>query len=84
MKQQLCLSLNNSLSILMIAYCRHVRYSCCHILNVVHETVPNCSIILSEDYITAKNSYWVGIVQFFDRRKNIDGWYITNSQYKIF
>ena len=54
----------------MVAWCSHVRYSCGHILNVVHEIVPNCSIILSEYDIAAKNSYY--IAQHFDEG-NIDG-----------
>ena len=54
----------------MVAWCSHVRYSCGHILNVVHETVPNCSIILLEYDIAAKNSH--RIVQRFDEQ-NING-----------
>ena len=54
----------------MVAWCSHVRYSCGHILNVVHETVPNCSIILPEYDTAAKNSYY--IAQRFDEG-NIDG-----------
>ena len=46
----------NSLSIFMVAYCSHVRYSCCHILNVVHKSVPNCSIILLEHEINVDTS----------------------------
>ena len=54
----------------MVAWCSHVRYSCGHILNVVHESVPYCSIILPEYDIAANNSYY--IAQCFDEG-NIDG-----------